>query len=84
MSVVVALATFLVEQPAAVAKLLQQHVDDGRGGCRACGIGSQAGFLPWPCTIHTAAEMAAATRGAAGVGAPAEHAPLCPNCHGTP
>ena len=63
---VVALAAFLVEQPDAIAKLLTQHVDDGRGRCRSCAIGSQRGFHTWPCTIHAAAEMAAATRGAAG------------------
>ena len=53
------LAAFLVGQPGAATKLLAQHVDDGQGHCRACGIGGQRGFLAWPCTIHAAAVRAA-------------------------
>jgi len=52
------LTAFLLGQPAAVETLLAQHVDDGRGHCRACGLG-QRGYLTWPCTIHTAAARAA-------------------------
>ena len=40
-----------------VATLLTQHVDDGRGYCRACSL-PQAGFTRWPCTLHAAALVA--------------------------
>jgi hypothetical protein len=53
-----ALTEFLESQPAAVAKLLAQHVDNGHGGCRVCAIGGQRGYLPWPCTIYMAASLA--------------------------
>jgi hypothetical protein len=49
------LAAFLTAQPTATAKLLTQHVDDGHGRCRACGIGGQRGFMFWPCTLYSAA-----------------------------
>ena len=32
-------------------RLLAQHVDDGRGRCRACPVGGQQGYQRWPCTI---------------------------------
>lgn len=56
--VTVELARFLVGQPGAVAKLLQQHVDDGHGNCRVCSF-AQRGYLTWPCTIHAGAALAA-------------------------
>lgn len=52
------LARFLIGQPAAVERLLAQHVDDGSGHCRACPLG-QRGFMTSPCTIRNAAELAA-------------------------
>lgn len=57
-----ALAAFLVDQPTAIGRLLADHVDDGRGHCRACTIGGQQGFLAWPCTIYIAASKAARLR----------------------
>jgi hypothetical protein len=44
--------------PAAVAKLLAEHVDDGHGYCRACKF-TQQGYYPWPCIFHAAATLAA-------------------------
>ena len=43
-----ALVTFLIGQPTAVLRLLAEHIDDGRGGCRACPIGARRGHHPWP------------------------------------
>jgi hypothetical protein len=57
------LAAFLVSEPTATAKLIAQHVDDGRGSCRVCTVGGQHGSLPWPCTIYTAARAAAQVLG---------------------
>ena len=54
-----ALSAFLVAQPTALAKLLLEHVDDGRGGCRVCAVGAQHGQHRFPCTIHVAAVTAA-------------------------
>jgi hypothetical protein len=67
------LAAFLVGQPSAVAKLLAQHVDDGRGHCQACGIGGQRGHHTWPCTIFNAATTAAGNRSEGSVVLPTEH-----------
>jgi hypothetical protein len=53
------LAAFLAGQPTAVTKLLAQHVDDGKGHCRACRIGGQRGFMAWPCTLYSAVLRAA-------------------------
>jgi hypothetical protein len=53
------LATFLMPHPAAIAKLLKHHRDDGTGRCRTCASGGQRGFLVWPCTIYLAAQHAA-------------------------
>lgn len=58
-SVLSELTTFLSLRPMATAKLLAQHVDDGRGYCRSCPIGAQSGRHIWPCTIYTAAARAA-------------------------
>lgn len=54
----VVLADFLQGEPAAVRKLLAEHVDDGRGHCRSCAVGGQRGYQTWPCTIYQAAAMA--------------------------
>jgi hypothetical protein len=58
------LVRFLEGQPTAVARLLAQHVDDGRGHCQACSVGGQAGTLVWPCTLYAAPLVAA--RGSGG------------------
>jgi hypothetical protein len=56
------LIAFLAEQPTAVRRLLAQHVNDGAGNCRECAVGGQQGHLTWPCTIYSAAAIAAAGR----------------------
>jgi hypothetical protein len=56
------LAAFLVSEPAAAAKLLADHVDDGRGYCRVCTLGAQRGNHHWPCDIYNAVTLAMATR----------------------
>ena len=53
-----ALVEFLLGQPTAIASLLGAHTDDGSGRCRVCTAGAQRGYLPWPCTLHTAARHA--------------------------
>jgi hypothetical protein len=53
-----ALAVFLVGQPTAVARLLAEHIDDGRGDCQACRIGAQRGNHSWPCSLYAAATTA--------------------------
>jgi hypothetical protein len=57
-----AVVAFLIDQPTAVTRLLADHVDDGRGDCRACGIGAQRGHHTWPCSLHAAATAARAGR----------------------
>jgi hypothetical protein len=47
-----ALALALIElSPATPARLLAEHIDDGRGYCRCCSA-PQAGPARWPCTLH--------------------------------
>lgn len=58
MTTVNELARFLLSQPTAVARLLDQHVDDGTGHCRTCCSGDQRGFLAWPCALYEAATLA--------------------------
>jgi hypothetical protein len=53
------LASLIVDEPGAVAALLEQHVDDGHGHCRTCTLGGQRGNQTWPCTIYAAAVIAA-------------------------
>ncbi|HEY0640530.1 MAG TPA: hypothetical protein VGD67_23115 [Pseudonocardiaceae bacterium] len=55
---IAALAVFLTGQPTAVARLLADHVDDGRGYCRVCSVGAQRGNHTWPCSLHAAATAA--------------------------
>jgi hypothetical protein len=57
-----ALAVFLAGQPTAVARLLAEHVDDGRGDCRACSL-PQGGYVPWPCTLAAVSGDHGHTRG---------------------
>ncbi|HZG91345.1 MAG TPA: hypothetical protein VEZ42_14130 [Pseudonocardia sp.] len=49
---------FLIGQPEAIQKLLADHVDDGRGDCRACSVGGQRGHHTWPCSLHAVAAEA--------------------------
>jgi hypothetical protein len=53
------IANLIADQPAAIAQLLAQHVDDGHGRCRRCSIGGQCGNHAWPCILYTAAAAAA-------------------------
>lgn len=46
------LVALIVSQPGMSARLLAAHGDDGRGRCRVCSDGAQAGRHRWPCTIH--------------------------------
>jgi hypothetical protein len=57
-SVLAELTVFLLLRPTATEKLLAQHVDDGRGRCKACSLGAQQGHHLWPCTIYAAAARA--------------------------
>jgi hypothetical protein len=56
------LTTLFRAQPAATARLLAQHVDDGTGHCRVCTAGGQTGHYTSPCVIQLAAEEAHASR----------------------
>jgi hypothetical protein len=47
------LVEFLIGQPTAAAKLLDEHVDNGHGECRSP---SHHGHQSWPCIVRTAAE----------------------------
>jgi hypothetical protein len=58
------LAIFLASEPGALAKLLEEHRNDGRGHCRICTVGGQQGYQLWPCNIAAAAERAAHIRAA--------------------
>jgi hypothetical protein len=46
------LAAALASLPGTAERLLADHVDDGRGRCRRCTIGGQAGHHLWPCRLH--------------------------------
>lgn len=52
------LAAFLSGQPEAIDKILDEHVDDGRGDCRTCNNESSGRHLEHPCTLRLAAERA--------------------------
>jgi hypothetical protein len=45
-------------QPAAIARMLAEHVDDGTGHCRVCTSGGQVGRSIWPCRLRSLAEQA--------------------------
>jgi hypothetical protein len=52
------LVEFIVKNPGLSGSLLKQHVDDGRGYCRACALGAQRGYFTFPCDIRLTAERA--------------------------
>lgn len=52
------LVQFIVDTPGLADALLAEHVDDGRGYCRACTLGAQRGYHRHPCTIRCTAERA--------------------------
>ena len=52
------LVQFIVDNPGLADALLAEHVDDGRGYCRACSLGAQHGYHRHPCNIRCAAERA--------------------------
>jgi hypothetical protein len=52
------LVVLIISQPGMIDRLLAQHVDDGRGRCRVCVVGAQAGHQVWPCSIGHAAAQA--------------------------
>jgi hypothetical protein len=45
-------------QPAAIAQMLAQHVDDGTGHCRVCTSGGRVGRSTWPCRLYELADQA--------------------------
>lgn len=52
---------FFIDTPGLLDHLLEQHIDDGRGYCKAC-PGPQAGRHRWPCQIRYIAELAEKAR----------------------
>lgn len=49
----------IAAMPELVANLLRDHVPDGRGLCRACGLpGTGSPYLGWPCALYTIANSA--------------------------
>jgi hypothetical protein len=52
------LVTFIRSQPGMARHLLAEHAEDGRGCCRVCSQGAQAGRYVWPCAISLAAAVA--------------------------
>jgi hypothetical protein len=52
------LVQMILSQPGMAARLIAEHVDDGRGRCRGCPVGGQRGRHAWPCTLRQAAEEA--------------------------
>jgi hypothetical protein len=52
------LVEFIVKNPGLSDALLQRHVDDGQGYCRACALGAQRGYHRFPCDIRRTAERA--------------------------
>jgi hypothetical protein len=52
------LVEFIVGNPGLSDALVRQHVDDGRGYCRACALGAQRGYQRFPCNIRRTAERA--------------------------
>lgn len=50
-----ALAAALAGQPAAVMRLLAEHVDDGHGRCAVCCRAALGARPVWPCALATAA-----------------------------
>lgn len=56
--VVSPLVQFIVNNPGLADALLAEHVDDGRGYCRACALGAQRGYQRFKCEIRRTAERA--------------------------
>ena len=54
------LVQMILGQPGMAERLIAEHADDGSGRCRVCPVGGQRGRHSFPCTIHQAAEEAAA------------------------
>jgi hypothetical protein len=52
------LVEFIVNNPGLADALRAQHVDDGRGYCRACALGAQRGYQRFPCEIRRTANRA--------------------------
>jgi hypothetical protein len=50
------LVQFIVNSPGLAEALIAEHIDDGRGYCRACALGAQRGYHQHPCNIRCAAE----------------------------
>ncbi|MDN5918977.1 MAG: hypothetical protein L0I76_28440 [Pseudonocardia sp.] len=48
---------FFLRTPGLLDHLLEQHIDDGGGYCKAC-PGPQSGRHRWPCQIRGIAEQA--------------------------
>jgi hypothetical protein len=53
-----ALVEFIVNNPGLSDALISEHIDDGRGHCRACALGAQRGYYTFPCDIRCTAERA--------------------------
>jgi hypothetical protein len=52
------LVQMILSQSGMAVRLIEEHVDDGSGRCRACPVGGQRGRHAWPCTLRLAAEEA--------------------------
>jgi hypothetical protein len=52
------LTALLAGHPASIARLLDEHVDDGSGRCGICHAGMLAGQMQWPCRLRLLAEAA--------------------------
>lgn len=52
------LVQFIVNNPGLADALIAQHVDDGRGYCRACALGAQRGYQRFRCDIRRTADRA--------------------------
>lgn len=56
-----AVVRFLIDREGLLDMVLREHVDDGRGDCRAC-PGPQSGRRRFPCDVRRVAERASARR----------------------
>ena len=63
--------------PTAITKLLAQHIDDGLGHCRACGIGDQRGHFVLGACHGALCAPARDLRAAGGEQMPVQRANLC-------
>lgn len=46
------LIALILTQEGMAGRLLQEHVDDGRGRCATCKVGGHHGGQAWPCSIR--------------------------------